>query len=238
METTTEAEPKYTTHWMSECGSFSMCHFIAESPYMLSQCLSKIIGDQRMPPLFSIGYHQCRWNYFTKVEVMELNENFKKNNLPMDTIWLDIEYSDRKKYMVWDPHRFANADEMCNELKRDDRYLVAIVDPHISTEKEYHVIKESSENGFLLKSKPTQSSADYVAKCWAPECSWIDFFNPKACEFWTKCLQYDMEFSKGKENMYIWEDMNEPSVFDVTDTTAPKGLGYLFYIVHSMEAHL
>lgn len=50
--------------------------------------------------LFSLGYHQCRWNYNDEEDVRQVNENFDLHDLPMDVMWLDIEHTDGKRYIL------------------------------------------------------------------------------------------------------------------------------------------
>jgi len=66
-------------------------------------------GQMPMPPLFSLGYHQCRWNYMTQEETLEVNQLMTVHNIPCDTIWLDIEYTEQKKYFTWDHSTFPKA---------------------------------------------------------------------------------------------------------------------------------
>lgn len=47
--------------------------------------------------LFSLGYHQCRWNYNDEEDVRQVNENFDVHDIPMDVLWLDIEHTDGKR---------------------------------------------------------------------------------------------------------------------------------------------
>jgi mannosyl-oligosaccharide alpha-1,3-glucosidase len=46
---------------------------------------------------FSLAYHQCRWNYVDEADVRGVDDNFDTHDIPADVIWLDIEYTDRKK---------------------------------------------------------------------------------------------------------------------------------------------
>lgn len=203
-------------HWMSECGSFNLFHFIAENPHSLSQVLSEITGPQRLPPIFSLGYHQCRWNYFSQDELMEVDKKFNEFQIPLDTLWLDIEYTDKKKYMTWNS-KFPYPKEMIEALKKENRYLVCIVDPHISTTADYFIYKEASIKNYFVK-KPN-SKDDFTGKCWAPNCSWIDFLNPDARNFWGNAYK---NFLGTNSNLYIWNDMNEPSCFTGMECTIPK----------------
>lgn len=59
-----------------------------------------------MPPKFSLGYHQCRWNYMTQEETLEVSTLMTNNEIPCDAVWLDIEYTDSKKYFTWDEKTF------------------------------------------------------------------------------------------------------------------------------------
>lgn len=47
--------------------------------------------------LFSLGYHQCRWNYNDEEDVRQVNDNFDNHDIPMDVMWLDIEHTDGKR---------------------------------------------------------------------------------------------------------------------------------------------
>jgi mannosyl-oligosaccharide alpha-1,3-glucosidase len=50
-----------------------------------------------MPPLFSIAYHQCRWNYNDEEDVAMVNSKYDEYDMPVDVIWLDIEHTDGKR---------------------------------------------------------------------------------------------------------------------------------------------
>lgn len=76
-----------------------------------------------MPPLFSLGYHQCRWNYEDEQDVKEVDAGFDEHDIPYDVMWLDIEHTEDKKYFTWDKKRFANPKRM-QELLRSKRRKV------------------------------------------------------------------------------------------------------------------
>lgn len=73
-------------------------------------------GTQALPPLFSLGYHQSRWNYRDEADVLEVDQGFDDHNLPCDVIWLDIEHADGKRYFTWDPSRFPQPRNMLERL--------------------------------------------------------------------------------------------------------------------------
>jgi alpha-glucosidase (family GH31 glycosyl hydrolase) len=47
--------------------------------------------------LFSIGYHQCRWNYKDEADVHAVDSGFDEHEIPYDVIWLDIEHTNGKR---------------------------------------------------------------------------------------------------------------------------------------------
>jgi alpha-glucosidase (family GH31 glycosyl hydrolase) len=53
---------------------------------------TELVGRPRLPPLWSIGFHQCRWGYRTANETRSIVEQYISNALPLDAIWNDIDY--------------------------------------------------------------------------------------------------------------------------------------------------
>ena len=50
------------------------------------------MGRSAIPPFWSFGFHQCRWGYKDVSYLEKVLSNFEKNDLPLDTIWSDIDY--------------------------------------------------------------------------------------------------------------------------------------------------
>lgn len=72
-----------------------------------------------------------------------LFENLDKYQIPYDAIWLDIEYTDGRKYFTWDPLSFTNPEGMQEALMEPERKLVVLIDPHIKRQK---IVTLSLEN--------------------------------------------------------------------------------------------
>lgn len=64
------------------------------------QQYSSLTGTQQLPPLFSLGYHQCRWNYRDEKDVASVNAKFEELDYPYDVLWLDIEHTNGKRYFT------------------------------------------------------------------------------------------------------------------------------------------
>lgn len=206
------------THWMSESGILDVFVFLGPTPQDLTRQYGELTGYTAMPQSFAIAYHQCRWNYVTDEDVKDVDRRFDKFNIPYDVIWLDIEYTQEKKYFTWDPLTFVNPDKMHKHLAKRDRKLVAIIDPHIKNTDNYNVIDELKKKDLAVKNK---DGNQYEGWCWPGSSMWIDCFNPAAVDWWKSLFKYD-KFKGTAPNTFIWNDMNEPSVFNGPETTMPK----------------
>ena len=51
-----------------------------------------IIGKSYVPPRWAFGYGQCRWSYMSADEVREVADNYDRLDMPIDSIYLDIDY--------------------------------------------------------------------------------------------------------------------------------------------------
>ncbi|KAI7490473.1 putative alpha glucosidase II, alpha subunit [Hortaea werneckii] len=209
--TTTQA------HWISESGILDMFVFLGPKPQDVIGAYTELTGYTQLPQHFSIAYHQCRWNYVTDEDVRDVDRKFDKHNIPYDVIWLDIEYTDGKKYFTWDPMTFPDPIGMNEQLDEHERKLVAIIDPHIKNDN-YPVNDELKSKGLAVNNKEGNM---YEGWCWPGSSTWVDCFNPKAREWWKGLFRYD-KFKGTMKNVWIWNDMNEPSVFNGPETTMPK----------------
>ena len=206
------------SHWMSESGIFDVFVFMGSTPKDLTSKYGELTGYTQLPQLFAIAYHQCRWNYVTDEDVKDVDRKFDQHNIPYDVIWLDIEYTDGKKYFTWEPDNFPNPLAMGKQLEDTERKLVVIIDPHIKNTGDYPVVEELKSKDLAAKNK---DGSIYEGWCWPGSSHWIDAFNPAATMWWASLFLYN-KFKGTLSNTFIWNDMNEPSVFNGPETTMPK----------------
>ncbi|KAF5287933.1 hypothetical protein FQA39_LY15603 [Lamprigera yunnana] len=206
------------THFMSESGVVDLFIFMGPTLQRAVQQYAKITGVAPIPQYFSLGYHQSRWNYNDEDDVRTVVEKFDEHDLPLDVMWLDIEYTDGKKYFTWDPIRFKHPETMQLNLTATGRKLVVIIDPHIKREGGYFLHEDALSNDYYVK---TKDKSVYEGWCWPGSSSYLDFFDPKVREYYANLYGYD-KFIGSTKDMYIWNDMNEPSVFNGPEVTMPK----------------
>lgn len=214
----TTAKKTTQTHWISESGVMDVFVFLGPTPKDLTKTYGELTGTTAMPQEFAIGYHQCRWNYVSDDDVKDVDRKMDKAKIPYDVIWLDIEYTEGKKYFTWDMDMFKDPIGMGKQLDASGRQLVTIIDPHIKNEGDYNVVSQLKSKDLAVHNKENNI---YEGWCWPGSSHWVDCFNPKAIDWWKSLFNYDA-FKGTMENTWIWNDMNEPSVFNGPEVTMPK----------------
>ena len=206
------------THWMSESGLLDVFVMMASEPADLSRLYGELTGYSQLPQSFAIGYHQSRWNYISDEDVKDVDRKFDKHNIPYDVIWLDLEWTDGKRWFRWDEHSFPAPISMNKQLDETQRKLVILTDPHIKNEGGYTIDDELKSKNLAVKKK---DGNDYDGWCWPGSSHWIDSFSPAARTWWKSLFPYDI-FKGTMSNVWLWNDMNEPSVFGGPDMTMPR----------------
>lgn len=234
----TQGEKSVNIHFLSESGVLDTFIFLGPRPHDVSRQYGQLTGNTPLPPAFSLAYHQCRWNYNDQDDVKMVSDKFDEHDIPMDIMWLDIEHTDAKKYFTWDGRKFPNSLEMIQNLTAVGRKLVTIVDPHIKKDSNYWVHKELTDLGLYVK---TKEGNDYEGWCWPGASYYPDFLNPAAREYFAQ--QYALDKYQGTtKDVFTWNDMNEPSVFNGPEVTMPKDLIHHGNVehrdLHNMYGHL
>lgn len=198
------------THWIAESGILDLFFFVGPSSKEVVQQYATVTGTTAMPQLFSIAYHQCRWNYRDEADVDQVDTNFDAYDIPYDVIWLDIEHTDGKKYMTWNSALFPTPVEMQNKIAAKGRKMVTIVDPHMKRDEGYPLHKEAQRLGYYIKDS---SGNDFDGWCWPGSSSYLDMLSPAIRAWWATKFVYS-SYVGSTPILYIWNDMNEPSVFN------------------------
>jgi alpha-glucosidase len=174
-----------------------------------------LTGKPELPPLWALGYHQCKWSYYPESKVKEITSTFRKLQIPCDAIYLDIDYMEGFRCFTWSEEYFPDPKRMVAELAKDGFKTVVIIDPGIKIDKEYSVYNEALEKDYFCK----RADGPYMkGKVWPGECNFPDFTNPEVREWWAG-LYKELISDIGVKG--VWNDMNEPAVMDVPGKTFP-----------------
>ena len=187
-------------------GDMNYYFFGAQSVAQIIEDYTWLTGRMEMPPLWSLGYQQCRWSYMSADEVLNIAENFRKAQIPADVMYCDIDYMDQYKIFTWNKETFSDPKGMIGKLKAMDFRLVTIVDPGIKIEPGYKEYDEGIENDYFAT---YPNGEKYVAEVWPGRCHFPDFFREDVREWWGAAFNALTE--PGVEG--FWNDMNEPAAW-------------------------
>jgi len=168
-----------------------------------------------LPPLWALGFHQCKWSYYPEANVKEVTKTFRDLKIPCDAIYLDIDYMDGFRCFTWDKKLFPDPKRMVKELEEDGFKTVVIIDPGIKIDLDYAVFKEGLDKDYFCK----RADGPYMkGKVWPGECYFPDYTKPEVREWWSSLFQELIEDIGVKG---VWNDMNEPAVMDVPNKSFP-----------------
>ena len=166
----------------------------------------ELIGRSYIAPRWAFGYGQSRWSYNTADEVREVAAEYKKRNIPIDSIYLDIDYMERYKDFTINRDTFADFEDLVKEMKEQKIHLVPIIDGGVKKEDGYDVYEEGKEKGYFCKD---EDGEDFVIGVWPGKCCFPDMLNDEAREWFGD--KYRILIDKGIDG--FWNDMNEPAIF-------------------------
>ena len=170
---------------------------------------------QHIPPMWALGFHQCKWSYYPESNVKEITSKFRELQIPCDAIYLDIDYMEGFRCFTWSEEYFPDPKRMVKELADDGFKTIVIIDPGIKIDNEYNVFKEGLEKDYFCK----RADGPYMkGKVWPGECYFPDFTSPEVREWWSELFK---ELIEDIGVAGVWNDMNEPAVMDVPGKSFP-----------------
>jgi len=161
-----------------------------------------LTGHMKMPPAWGTGFQQCRWSYTPDKEVMEVASTFRDKNIPLDILYLDIDYMNAYKVFTWNPKTFPHPQRLVSKLKSMGIHTMVIIDPGIKVEKGYKVYEEGVKNDYFIK---YPDGSYYTGQVWPGWCHFPDFTQAKTRIWWGK--QFKVLVDSGVSG--FWNDMNE-----------------------------
>ena len=200
------AEDKTKTSFWADGGELQ--YYYIHGPHMMDVVKSYHIltGKHPMPPLWALGYHQCRWSYYPEAKVRKITNGFRENKIPCDGIYLDIDYMDGYRCFTWNRKYFPDPKKMISDLAADGFKTVVIIDPGIRVDDNYSVFKEGKENRYFCRRCDDYFMEGHV---WPGRCQFPDFTNPEVRTWWGGLFDELVELGVAG----VWNDMNEPAVF-------------------------
>lgn len=225
--------------WASETGIMDFFLFSALSIEDITLQYNTLTGAAPLQMQNTLGFHQCRWNYDSQDDLLDVARRHDDFGIPFDYLWLDIDHSDNRKYYTWNS-RFAEPQQMLDTLAATKHNLVVIVDPHVKAEEGYLVHDELKKNDHFVK----EANGDvFRGWCWPGDSRYPDFLDaavqkayhaffhpghwsgtaksPVGPPLPNQALAKDLA---AYHRVQIWNDMQEPSVFNKPEITLPRNV--------------
>lgn len=177
-----------------------------ESAYDVTKQFRKIIGKSYIAPKYAFGFGQSRWGYKTAEDITKVVDGYRGNKIPIDMVYLDIDYMQDYKDFTINPERFPNFPQFVQDMKEANIHLIPIIDAGVKIEEGYEVYEEGVEKGYFCK---REDGSDFVAAVWPGWTHFPDVLNPDARAWFGS--KYEVLTSLGIDG--FWNDMNEPAIF-------------------------
>ncbi len=180
--------------------------FTANDKKAIVRDFRKLIGKPYVPPRWGFGYQQCRWSYPDAQRIDEIVAGFRDNDIPCDTVYMDIDYMVDFKDFSIDEHKFPRFESWVQDKRAQGIRLIPIIDAGVRIEEGYDVYEEGLEKGYFCKDEQGEL---FRAAVWPGLCAFPDFLKPETRQWWGH--QYKTLTDLGIEG--FWNDMNEPALF-------------------------
>lgn len=166
----------------------------------------QMIGRSYIAPKWAFGYGQSRWSYMTADEIREVVKMHRENHIPLDSVYMDIDYMERYKDFTVSEEAFPDFSAFVEEMKQQNIHLVPIIDAGVKIEKGYDIYEEGVEKGYFCKE---EDGSNFVAAVWPGLVHFPDMLNPQARRWFGH--KYKVLLDQGIDG--FWNDMNEPAIF-------------------------
>lgn len=176
------------------------------SPYDIVKQFRKIIGRSYIPPKFAFGFGQSRWGYKTKEDFRKVADGYRENSIPLDMVYMDIDYMQDFKDFTLNEKNFPDFPEFVQEMKDKNLRLIPIIDAGVKIEDGYDVYEEGVKNRYFCQ---REDGSDFVAAVWPGDTHFPDVLNDEARAWFGD--KYRILTDQGIEG--FWNDMNEPAIF-------------------------
>ncbi|KAI9682323.1 MAG: hypothetical protein M1817_000377 [Caeruleum heppii] len=210
--------------WRTIGGSIDLYFYAGPSqPEVTKSYLRSSGGFPAMQQYFTLGFHQCRWGYANWSQTEEIVNTFERFGIPLESIWLDIDYMNQYRDFDNDLNTFPydEGQQFLRRLHDSGRHFIPIVDAAIYapnpenasdaaySKSSYGTYTRGNDQGVFLQNP---DGSQYLGIVWPGITVFPDWSAEAATPWWINELQtwYDLVPYDG-----MWIDMSEVSSFCV-----------------------
>ena len=178
---------------------------IAKSPIEAVQSIHKILGYPFLPPYWAVAYHQSRLSYNHISNFKTAYNNFKKYEIPVDTMWVDIDTYDNYQIFSVDNKTWDGLGDFVKKFQTEDHtHFIPIIDIGVGNGTGDKFAALGKKLNCFIKSNYTKT--DLFLEVWPGATLFPDYLNPNTTFFW----EYGLNSYQNLVHFDgIWFDMNE-----------------------------
>ena len=199
-------------------GQFTEFIFAGPSMASVLEDYTWLTGRTNLPPLWALGFHQCRWKDYVQADIEGLAKKYRELNIPIDTLWLDIDYMDGYRVFTWDKNRYPDAEGLLESLKSQGIRVITIIDPGVKLDPGYSVYDDGLAKGVFAT---TESGETYIGQVWPGKTAFPDFVQENTRKWWGALNAEHVKSGIAG----IWNDMNEPATGEISADSMRFGAG-------------
>ncbi len=170
----------------------------------LTRKMQNLTGKSALPPVWALGFHQCRWGYAGIKDLEYLADSFELHQFPVSGLWLDIDYMDGFRVFTHDTKHFPDIETNLKSITDRGYKVIPIVDPGVKQEIGYSVYDSGTHLDVFCKNA---AGKDFIGMVWPGYTAFPDFSLEQTQTWWAQ--KYASLLKAGFSG--AWLDMNDPS---------------------------
>ncbi|HKW32590.1 MAG TPA: glycoside hydrolase family 31 protein [Candidatus Acidoferrum sp.] len=200
----------------AEGGELNYYFIAGPEPKKIVEQYTAMTGRAPLPPLWSLGYQQCRYSYYPESRAREIVKTFREKKIPADVIYFDIDYQQGYAPFTINREYFPTFEKMISDFRAQGFHSILITDLHIKKDPGHgYVPYDSGIKQDVFVKNPDGSI--YLGPVWPGDSVFPDFTLTRVRNWWGGLYKEFVAIGAAG----FWNDMNEPSVFQRADKTMP-----------------
>ena len=132
-----------------------------------------LTGRAPLPPLWTLGYQQCRHSYYPESRAREIVKTLRDKEMPADAIYFDIDYQQGYAPLTINREYFPAFEKMIADFRAQGFHAILITDLRI-------------QNDVFVKNP---DGSIYVGKVWPGDSVFPDFTLTRVRDWWEVCTR-------------------------------------------------
>jgi len=188
-----------------EADAPALDHYLIAGPRMADVVdrYTRLTGRPALPPRWALGFHQSRWGYPDGATLEAIAERFRRDGIPADALWLDIQaLRGFRTFTLDDAFPQASLDR----VRALGFELIAIADPGIKIDPGWDVYDSGVAGGHFLRDA---GGGVFAGTAWPGAAAFPDFSRAATRAWWGD----QVTALRARGIAGIWLDVNEPTTF-------------------------